>query len=173
MIGIVFQSHSKNGPLVHFSRQKKFYSVFCHGLEFFLTAFKTIPITEIKDVKMPHKKLVIAIALNLFVLPGMGHISLGLKKRGWIVACVVLTAVCSFLIHFAVVVNQQAKKAAEALNEYESMVDFAQVVGQGTIAQNSDLIQIYMYVVITSLVLSMSDLLYCYFKLFLKRGEAD
>lgn len=76
-----------------------------------------------------------AIVLSLFVLPGLGHVSLGAKKKGYLIACLV----CFLSLILVVIFEWKLMAALNRLDDPRTM--FTQILPvSGEIWKNNPLI---------------------------------
>jgi hypothetical protein len=118
---------------------------------------------------MSFQKLLGGILLNLFVMPGSGHLALGFKKRGLFFTVLLLGILAVFLCHFMIVVQKQADEIARG-NELRGMFEFVVFIGNGLLAKNAELMKFYGSLLGLGYLISVVDLIYVWSK---KKGGAD
>ena len=73
---------------------------------------------------MPQRKI-LALLISLFVLPGMGHVYLGEKKKGYLLAILICLFLLFLILFFEINLVQEAQKAANPFQILSSIFDYA------------------------------------------------
>ena len=110
---------------------------------------------------MPLRKLISALALNIFVLPGAGQWSLKHKKSALFFAFLALAIITGFCFHLVGIITNDIQNVVVD-QDIHNLFETATVLSANTLSKHQPLIRGYLGSLVLVYVLSFVDLILIY-----------
>lgn len=107
---------------------------------------------------MSKGKLTKAILLNLFIIPGAGHVVFKRKLRGMIFTLITIAVLVIFTIHFSYLINQQLAVVVPQGNDFAELYRMAEFLSKGIMTQNILVIRSYLFLLGVCYIAGITDL---------------
>jgi len=110
------------------------------------------------------KKLLIACVLNLFAMPGAGHVYLKHRVRGFILSGFVIALLIVFFVHFNMMTNEITKTYPREGFSLEAVYGLMIALKVDLVNMYKHVFTRYLYGLICFYIIGFADLLYLYRK---------
>jgi len=111
---------------------------------------------------MPQSKLIKAILLNIFVIPGSGHYVFKRRLRGSLLLAITLCIVIALVAHLTIIIQQQLMVTVTATQDFAKAYQMAQSLSRSLLSQNIGMIKTYMYLLVSCYLFGIGDLVWIY-----------
>lgn len=112
---------------------------------------------------MPPSKLVKALLLNIFVIPGSGELIIfKRKKRGLILITTALGLVAALFFHLTNLIQTQLTALGPPSHDFAQMYQLARIASRGIIAQNWPILRLYLLGLLACYLTGIGDVIWLF-----------
>lgn len=113
---------------------------------------------------MPKGKIVKALILSIFVIPGAGQLYLKRPLAGGLLVGGTLTTLFAFVVHFAMVAWAQAQAQAKMIADPNQLMQATQALSESILLKNQGLITSYITLLLAFYAAGVIEIFWVFFK---------